>query len=76
MDPSNVLLALDEQKKWRERRKRLEEQLAQHARRRTFLLRDLEHVRKKISDYAAIAIETRTPPSPIDPAMPAISYLR
>src|SRR2546427_10011145 len=35
MDSSNVLLALDEQKKWREGRKRIRDRLRQLGRRRT-----------------------------------------
>lgn len=51
MDPSNVLLALDEQKKWRERRKRLQERIRRLDRRRASLQRELDAVRKKVSEY-------------------------
>src|SRR2546426_1586982 len=51
MDSSNVLLALDEQKKWRERRKRIRDRLRQLERRRTTLRKELEGGRKKILEY-------------------------
>src|SRR3989442_16043422 len=51
MDSSNVLLALDEQKKWRERRKRIRDRLRALERRRTTLREELEGVRKKILQY-------------------------
>ena len=54
MDPSGVLLALDEQKRWRERQKRIQERLKQIDRRRGYLLRELEHARRKIAEYAGI----------------------
>ncbi|OGS47308.1 MAG: hypothetical protein A3K66_01685 [Euryarchaeota archaeon RBG_16_67_27] len=54
MDPSGVLLALDEQNRWRERQKRIQERMKQLGRRRGYLLRELEHTRKKVSEYAGI----------------------
>jgi len=59
MDPSNVLLALDEQKKWRERRKRLRDRLRQLDRRRTTLRKELEGVRKKILEYNRLLTDMR-----------------
>jgi hypothetical protein len=76
MDSSNVLLALEEQKKWRERRTRLEARLEQLARRRAYLARDLDHARKKIGEYAGVAVEARTLPPPAQPSVPTILYLR
>ncbi len=51
MDPSGVLLALEEQKKWRERRQRIEERIKQLGRRTAYLERELDRARKKVSDY-------------------------
>jgi chromosome segregation ATPase len=51
MDPANVLLALEEQKKWRERRRRLQDRIRQLTRRRLSLERELEGVRRKVSEY-------------------------
>ncbi len=51
MDPSNVLLALEEQKKWRERRKRIQERIRQLNRRRVSLEKERDTVRKKVSEY-------------------------
>ena len=51
MDPSNVLLALEEQKKWRERRKRIQERIRQLNRRRASLETERDTVRKKVSEY-------------------------
>lgn len=51
MDPSGVLLALEEQKKWRERRERIEERIKQLARRKAYLDRELARARRKVSDY-------------------------
>ncbi|HKZ23288.1 MAG TPA: hypothetical protein VJ224_02680 [Thermoplasmata archaeon] len=51
MDPANVLLALEEQKKWRERRKRLQDRIRQLTRRRLSLEKELENVRRKVSEY-------------------------
>lgn len=51
MDPSGVLLALEEQKKWRERRQRIEERVKQLERRKAYLERELDRTRKKVSEY-------------------------
>lgn len=59
MDPSGVLLALEEQKKWRERRERIEQRIRQLDRRKTYLLRELEHARKKVSDLQELVLELR-----------------
>jgi len=59
MDSSNVLLALDEQKKWRERRKRLRDRLRQLERRRSTLRQELEGVRKKILEYNRLLTDMR-----------------
>lgn len=76
MDPSGVLLAIEEQKKWRERRERIEERLQQIDRRRAFLLRELEHVRKKVAKYAGILRLPPAPPLAMEPAVPRQSILR
>jgi|GEM_PF-1927652 len=59
MDSSSVLLALDEQKKWRERRKRIHDRLRQLERRRTTLRKELEGVRKKILEYNRLLTDMR-----------------
>lgn len=70
MDPSGVLLALDEQKKWRERQRRIQERINQIERRKGYLLRELEHARKKIAEYTGIvtglkaSLATREAPVP------------
>ncbi len=51
MDPSGVLLALEEQRKWRERRKRIRDRLRQLERRRMTLRTELEAARRKILEY-------------------------
>ncbi|OGS63662.1 MAG: hypothetical protein A3K59_00795 [Euryarchaeota archaeon RBG_19FT_COMBO_69_17] len=56
MDSSRVLLALEEGKKWRERQRRIQERIRQLERRRAYLLRELEHAQKKISEYAGIVM--------------------
>ncbi len=54
MDPSGVLLALEEQKKWRERRERLREELRRLRRRKVYLQRELDRVRKKLAECNAL----------------------
>lgn len=54
MDPSSVLLALEEQKKWRVRRERLSERLKQLERRRAYLEKELARVRTKVSHYRSL----------------------
>ncbi len=51
MDPEGVLLALEERKKWRERRDRIRERIHQLERRKAYLQRELTRVRKKVSEY-------------------------
>ena len=57
MDPSGVLLALEEQKKWRERRKRIRERIRQLDRRRSLLKKELDGVRNKILQYGRVLID-------------------
>ncbi len=59
MDPSSVLLALEELKKWRERRKRIRERIRQLDRRRTVLKKELDGVRHKILEYGRVLQELR-----------------
>jgi len=59
MDPSGVLLALEEQKKWRERQKRIEERIKQLDRRKAYLLRELEHARRKTAEASVLATGLR-----------------
>ncbi|OGS48860.1 MAG: hypothetical protein A3K68_06995 [Euryarchaeota archaeon RBG_16_68_13] len=70
MDPSGVLLTLEEQKKWRERQLRIQERIRQLDRRKSYLLRELDHARKKVADLQGFVLElrgsfvTRSAPSP------------
>ena len=70
MDSSNVLLALEEQKKWRERRKRIRERIRQLDRRRSVLRKELDGVRQKILEYGRSLIELTQARSPIQPTVP------
>jgi hypothetical protein len=54
MDPSTVLLALEEQKKWRERRKRIRERIRQLERRRAVLRKELDGVRTRILEFGRL----------------------
>jgi hypothetical protein len=65
MDPSSVLLALEERKKWRERRDRIRERIRRLARRKVYLLRELDKVRKKLAEYSALITQIQGP-SPTD----------
>jgi chromosome segregation ATPase len=59
MDSSHVLLALEEQKKWRERRKRIRERIRQLDRRRSVLRKELDGVRNKILEYGRALLDSR-----------------
>lgn len=61
MDPSSVLLVLEERKKWRERRDRIRDRIRRLARRRAYLLRELDKVRKKLAEYRALIAELQGP---------------
>jgi phage shock protein A len=73
MDPSGVLLALEEQRKWRERRKRIWDRLRQVERRKMTLRRELEEVRRKILEYDRLLtdltgeVQTRSASSHVSP---------
>lgn len=72
MDPSNVLLVLEEQKKWRERRKRIRDRIRQLDRRRSVLRKELDSVRNKILEVARIFVDQPAAHQPValPPAMP------
>lgn len=57
MDPSGVLLALEEQKKWRERRKRIRDRIGQLDRRRSLLKKELDGVRNRILQYGRVLMD-------------------
>ncbi len=59
MDPSSVLLTLEEQKKWRERRKRIRDRIRQLERRRNTLRQELDGVRRKILEYSRLLTDMR-----------------
>lgn len=61
MDPSGVLLALEEQKKWRERKERIQTRVKQLERRRAYLEKELTLVRKKAAEYGSILVNLRGP---------------
>src|SRR5947209_18345381 len=76
MDASSVLLALDEQKKWRQRRKRIRGRLRQRDRRRDTLRKELEGVRKKIVEDTQHLTDMRDQmptPAVVPPSAPAQS---
>lgn len=54
MDPAGVLLALEEQKKWRQRRSRIRDRIRQLQRRRAYLQKELGRVRRKVTQYNAL----------------------
>ena len=54
MDSGNVLLALREQEKWRERRKRVEERLRQIQSRKRYFAKELETVRGKVAQFGTL----------------------
>lgn len=54
MDPSGVLLVLEERKKWRERKERIRDRIKQLRRRKAYLHRELDRVRKKVAEYNAL----------------------
>lgn len=70
MDPSGVLLALDEQKKWRERRKRIRERIRQLDRRRSTLRKELDGVRNKILQYGRVLLDFRGGSHPSNTILP------
>lgn len=62
MDPSGVLLALEEQRKWRERRERIRSRMKQLERRRVYLQRELTRTRKKMSEYNTVLSDLKGTP--------------
>ncbi len=73
MDPSNVLLALEEQKKWRDRRKRIRDRMHQLDRRRSTLRKELDGIRHKILVYSRLLVDQRVGKQaglPIPPTAP------
>ena len=59
MQASRVLLALQEQEKWRERRRRLEERLRQIRARKRYFLKELDTVRQKAAQFAALLVRLK-----------------
>ena len=49
MDSSRILVALQEQEKWKERRVRLEDRLRTVQARKRFLQRELDAIRRKVT---------------------------
>ncbi len=76
MDPSGVLLALEERERWQERLERIEDRIRQLERRRMYLLRELDHARKKVSEYASFLAGRRQPVQTLEPATPPHLFLR
>lgn len=75
MDPQSVLLALEEQKKWTARRRRIEERIKQLDRRRTSLLRELNRVRRKVGQYSALLTDVKEPHRKTEWSLPP-SFIR
>jgi predicted nucleic acid-binding Zn-ribbon protein len=71
MDPQSVLLALEEQKKWTARRRRIEERMKTLDRRRDSLLRELERVRKKIGQFGALLTDLKEPHRKVEWSLPS-----
>ena len=59
MDSSRVVLALQEQLKWRDRRKRVEERIRQVRARKTYFRKELETTRGKIAQFGALIASFR-----------------
>jgi hypothetical protein len=59
MHGSRVLLALEEQTKWRERRKRLEEQLRQIRARKRYFAKELETAQQKAAQFGASLVQLK-----------------
>lgn len=59
MDPSGVLLALEERKKWHERRDRIHNRMRQLRRRKAYLQKELDRVRRKIAEYNALLAQLK-----------------
>ncbi|HEY4705702.1 MAG TPA: hypothetical protein VII27_08225 [Thermoplasmata archaeon] len=59
MDPSRVLLALQEQTKWRERRKRMEERIRQIQSRKRYFLKELDVARQKVAQFGALLAQLK-----------------
>jgi predicted nucleic acid-binding Zn-ribbon protein len=57
MEPSNVLIALEEWEKWRSRKTRLERELAELRRRREELRAELDRVKKEMATIEAVLLE-------------------
>ncbi len=75
MDPQSVLLALEEQKKWMARRRRIEERIKQLDRRRASLLRELDRVRRKVGQYGALLTNLKEPHRKAEWSLPP-SFIR
>ncbi|HEY4705712.1 MAG TPA: hypothetical protein VII27_08275 [Thermoplasmata archaeon] len=64
MNSGRVLVALEEQEKWRDRRTRLQARLRSVQSRRRFLLRELDAVRRRaerLEEIVVGAVEERVP---------------
>ncbi len=59
MHGSRVLLALEEQTKWRERKKRLEERLRQIRARKRYFAKELETAQQKVAAFGAALVELK-----------------
>jgi len=73
MDPSSVLLAIEEQKKWRDRFKRIQDRIRQLDRKKATLSKELDRVHKRMADCKYVlggfkeSTFTRTSAPPIIP---------
>jgi hypothetical protein len=66
MDSSRVVLALQEQEKWRDRRKRVEERIRHVKAQKRYVLKELDAVRQKVARFGAAlgVLKGRVAPTP------------
>lgn len=57
MDSARILVALEEQEKWRDRRTRLDARLREVQARKRFLQRELDLVRRRVARLEAVLSE-------------------
>jgi hypothetical protein len=67
MDSSRVVLALQEQEKWRDRRKRVEERIRQVKAQKRYVLKELDAVRQKVAGFGAALGTLKGRAAPVPP---------
>lgn len=76
MDASRILVALEEQDKWRDRRARLEERLRVVRARKRFLQRELDLVRHELSSMLESVLAYREETIPRELAITSLERIR